>query len=244
MNVSAQWIVPDWPVRPGVRALITTRAGGTSMGAYASLNLGDRVGDDATAVAQNRAALRRLLPADPVWLRQVHGTRVVDATAECRGQEADGSVARAPQQVCAVLTADCLPVLLADVRGTVVGIAHAGWRGLAAGVIENTVRAMAIVPASVVAYLGPAIGAGAYEVGADVLEVFVASDPRAGQAFAPTGKGKFMADLYLLARQRLANLGCTRIHGGGYCTFSDARRFYSYRRDGPTGRMATLVWME
>ena len=241
MNVSAQWIVPDWPVPPRVRALITTRAGGTSMGAYASLNLDDRGDDDATAVAQNRATLRRLLPADPVWLRQVHGTRVVDATAECRGQEADGTVARAPRQVCAVLTADCLPVLLADVQGTVVGIAHAGWRGLAAGVIEDTVQAMAIVPASVVAYLGPAIGA-ARTRWAQTFWKRLWQAIRARGGIAPTGKGSSWRTCTCL-RAALGESGLhARIHGGGYCTFSDARR--SYRRDGPTGRMATLVWIE
>lgn len=244
MNVSPQWIVPEWPVPPGVRALITTRAGGASRGAYASLNLGEHVGDDVRAVAHNRAVLQRLLPAEPVWLRQVHGARVVDAAPDSRGEQADGSIARAQGQVCAVLTADCLPVLLADVRGTVVGIAHAGWRGLAAGVIENTVNAMGIAPAGVVAYLGPAIGPGAYEVREEVLQTFVTGDARAGQGFTPIGGGKFLADLYLLAKQRLEKLGCASIHGGGYCTFSDAGRFYSYRRDGPTGRMASLVWME
>jgi YfiH family protein len=244
LTVQSPWLVPDWPVRPHVRALITTRAGGASRGVYASLNLAEQVGDDAQAVAHNREALQRLLPTEPVWLRQVHGTRVVDAAPGCRGEEADGSVARAPGQRCAVLTADCLPVLLADVEGTVVGVAHAGWRGLAAGVIENAVRAMAVAPEAVVAYLGPAIGPGAYEVGGDVLDAFTAVDPGAVQAFAPAGRGKFLADLYRLARRRLERLGCTRIHGGAYCTYSDAGRFYSYRRDGPTGRMASLVWME
>jgi len=244
MNVDARWIVPDWPVPGRVRALITTRAGGTSRGSYASLNLGEHVGDDARAVARNRALLRRFLPDEPVWLAQVHGVRVVEAEPRVRGEHADGSVARTPGRICAVLTADCLPVLLADTAGTVIGVAHAGWRGLAAGVIENVVHAMGIAPASLIAYLGPAIGAQAYEVGIEVFDAFVSSDPLARLAFAPGRSGKFMADLNLLARQRLTRLGCSRIHGGSDCTYSDATRFYSFRRDGATGRMASLVWIE
>ena len=244
MNIPADWIVPGWPAPERVRALITTRSGGASRGIYADFNLGERVGDDARAVTKNREALRGLLPAEPVWLRQVHGTRVVEAVPGSLGEEADAAVARAPGRVCAVLTADCLPVLLADEGGTVVGIAHAGWRGLAAGVIENVVRAMGVAPESLIVYLGPAIGAGAYEVGADVFDAFVASDPDAATAFASRGAGKFLADLNLLARRRLGQLGVARIHGGNLCTYSDAGRFYSYRRDGVTGRMASLVWME
>lgn len=247
MSIPAAWIVPDWPAPANVRALITTRAGGASSGAYASLNLGGHVGDDARAVAANRDALRRLLPAEPVWLRQVHGARVVEAVPGSAGEEADAAVAREPGRVCAVLTADCLPVLLADEAGTVVAIAHAGWRGLAAGVIENVVRALGaggVAPGSLIAYLGPAIGGGAYEVGSDVFETFVAADAGAATAFAPQDGGKFLADLNMLARQRLARLGVRRVHGGTLCTHSDATRFYSYRRDGTTGRMASLVWLE
>jgi len=244
MSIPAGWIVPDWPVPGRVRALVTTRAGGASTGAYAGWNFGDHVGDDALAVARNRDALRGLLPDEPVWLRQVHGTRVVEAVPGSRGAEADGSIARAPGRVCAVLTADCLPVLLANDAGTVVAIAHAGWRGLAAGVIESVVRAMGVAPESLIAYLGPAIGAGAYEVGSDVFETIVTADAGAEGAFAPHGAGKFLADLALLARRRLARLGVARIHGGTLCSYSDAARFYSYRRDGVTGRIASLVWME
>ena len=159
MSVSAQWIVPEWPVPDRVRALITTRAGGSSGGSYTGLNLGEHVGDDAQAVTQNRAVLRRFLPAEPIWLQQVHGTRVVQAEPPFRGAEADASFARAPGRVCAVLAADCLPVIIADAKGAVVGIAHAGWRGLAAGVIENLVQAMGAEPETLIAYLGPAIGA-------------------------------------------------------------------------------------
>jgi len=244
MNIAAHWIVPDWPVSGRVRALITTRHGGASCGAYAGFNLGERVGDDAHAVASNRRFLRRLLPDEPVWIRQVHGTRVVEAGPWSAGEEADAAVTRVPARVCAVLTADCLPVLLADAQGTVVGIAHAGWRGLAAGVVESVVRAMGVAPASLVAYLGPAIGAEAYEVGRDVFDAFVGADSDAVAAFASRGAGKFLANLNLLARQRLMRLGVGSIHGGTLCTYSDPERFYSYRRDGATGRMASLVWME
>lgn len=244
MNIAAEWIVPDWPVSGRVRALITTRHGGASCGAYAGFNLGERVGDDAHAVASNRRFLRRLLPEEPIWIRQVHGARVIEAEPGSLGEEADAAVARVPARVCAVLTADCVPVLLADAGGAVVGIAHAGWRGLAAGVIENVVRAMAVAPESLIAYLGPAIGAGAYEVGRDVYDAFVAADPGAAAAFASRGAGKFLADLNLLARQRLMRLRVGSIHGGTLCTYSDPERFYSYRRDGATGRMASLVWME
>ena len=244
LDIPADWIVPDWPVPRHVRALITTSAGGASTGAYAGWNFGEHVGDQARAVAQNRAMLRRLLPAEPVWLRQVHGTRVVEAGPGSAGEEADGAVAREPGRVCAVLTADCLPVLLADDAGTLVAIAHAGWRGLAAGVLESVVRTMAVAPGSLIAYLGPAIGAGAYEVGRDVFDTFVATDPEAAAAFMPRGAGNFLADLNGLARRRLTRLGVGSIHGGSLCTYSDSERFYSYRRDGVTGRMASLVWME
>lgn len=244
MNIPADWIIPEWPVHRRVRSLITTRRDGASQGAYAGFNLGERVGDHAQAVASNRRFLRRLLPDEPIWIRQVHGTRVVEAEPWSLGEEADAAVTRTPGRVCAVLTADCLPVLLADAQGTVVAIAHAGWRGLAAGVIESVVRAMGVAPASLVAYLGPAIGAEAYEVGRDVFDAFVGADSDAVAAFASRGAGKFLANLNLLTRQRLGRLGVACIHGGTLCTYSDAGRFYSYRRDGVTGRMASLVWME
>ncbi len=243
MSVSADWIVPDWPAPPRVRALITTRPGGASRGPYASFNLGARVGDDPQAVRRNRDILRRSLPADPVWMRQVHGTRIIEADPQVMDEEADGAVAHAPGRVCAVLTADCLPVLLADAGGTAVGIAHAGWRGMAAGVIESAVRAMAVPGASLVAYLGPAIGAAVYEVGPEVREA-LAADDQALLAFAPRPGGKFLADLGMLARRRLERAGVNRIFGGTLCTYSDPRRFYSYRRDGMTGRIASLIWLE
>jgi len=244
MTLPPDWIVPDWPAPPRVRALITSRSGGTSRGPYASFNLAAHVGDDPLAVARNRDALRQFLPADPVWMKQVHATRIIAADPQAREEEADGAVAHAPGRVCAVLTADCLSVLLADEAGSAVGIAHAGWRGLAAGVVENAVRAMQVSCASLIAYLGPAIGAQVYEVGAEVRDAFAAGDPPALRAFAPRPGGKFLADLAMLARQRLARAGVSRVFGGTHCTYSDSRRFYSYRREGATGRMASLIWLE
>ena len=242
------WIVPDWPAPPGVRALITTRAGGVSRGAYAGLNLGLRSGDDIEDVVRNRASLRQWLPAEPLWLRQVHGTTVVEADTAEGNPEADAALARRPGRVCAALTADCLPLLLCDREGTIVAAVHAGWRGLCSGVIEHTLRAMDRPPQALLAYLGPAIGPEAYEVGAEVRAAFIAADrggdPESEAAFAPGRPGKFHADLYALARRRLARSGVAGIYGGGYCTYTQRERFYSYRRDGATGRMASLIWME
>ena len=236
------WIVPDWPAPANVKAFVTTRAGGVSRGPYESLNLGLRAGDDAQAVAANRAALRASLPQDPAWMRQVHGNRVIEAASATGSDEADAAVARRPGVVCAVLVADCVPVLLTDRAGSAVAIAHAGWRGLAAGVVENAVRAMGSEPAEVLAFLGPGIGPRAFEVGADVRDAFVGPDPATQSAFAPHAAGKWLADLYALARRRLALLGVTRVFGGGLCTHSDPARFFSYRRDRTTGRMAALIW--
>lgn len=242
------WIVPDWPAPPSVRALITTRAGGVSRGAYACMNLGMRTGDTAEDVARNRAHLRQSLPAEPLWLHQVHGTTVAEGDGLDGSPEADAAVARRPGTVCAVLTADCLPLLLCDEAGTVVAVAHAGWRGLSSGVLENTLQIMDRPRAALLAYLGPAIGSAAYEVGAEVREAFIAADRsgelRAEAAFAPGKPGKFHADLYALARQRLARSGVVKVYGGGYCTYTERERFFSYRRDGATGRMASLIWME
>lgn len=260
-------IVPDWTAPANVRALTTTRRRGRSRGPYADFNLGDRVGDDAAAVAANRARLRLHLPADPVWLRQVHGTRCIVAEDAETGVEADASVSFRPRTVCAVLTADCLPVLLCDVGGTVVAAAHAGWRGLAAGVLEATVASMQRPPGEILAWLGPAIGPAAFEVGDEVRAAFVAHNAAAARAFVPHGAGKWLCDIYELARQRLAALGVHRVAGADnapavagkgvlaqpdsldatkrhFCTVADADRFYSYRRDGATGRMASLIWLE
>lgn len=239
------WIVPDWPAPATVRALVTTRSGGVSAGAYAGLNLGSHVGDDPALVECNRRLLAAHLPAEPAWLEQVHGTAVADADAAGHALRADASVAHRPRTVCAVLTADCLPVLLCDVHGSVVAAAHAGWRGLAAGVLEKTVAAMGREPRELMAWLGPAIGPQAFEVGSEVRKIFLTADGAAGEAFERgTREGKWMADLYLLARLRLRALGVSAVHGGGWCTFADAARFYSFRRDGVTGRFASLAWLD
>lgn len=238
---------PDWEVPAGVRALVTTREGGVSCAPYASFNLGDHVGDAPEAVAANRARLRQQLPAEPLWLSQVHGVAVADAEAASAGAPpvADAAVARGAGRVCVVLTADCLPVLFCDDAGVVVAAAHAGWRGLAAGVLEATVARMGVAPGTIRAWLGPAIGPAAFEVGDEVRAAFVRDDPGAAAAFA-RGRhaGKWRADLFTLARRRLNHAGVLQIDGGGVCTVSDAGRFYSYRRDGVTGRFASLIWLE
>jgi YfiH family protein len=238
------FIVPDWPAPARVRALITTRSGGVSRGKCASLNLARHVGDDDAAVSENRARLRRHLPADPLWLNQVHGVAVVRADAVAPDPIADAAVTGMPGVVCAVMTADCLPVLLCDEHGHEVGIAHAGWRGLAAGIVEATARAMAVPPSRLLAWLGPAIGPASFEVGDEVRQAFASHAVAARQAFAACGPGKWRANLYLLARQRLAELGVERVFGGGYDTFADAERFFSYRRSARSGRMASLIWIE
>lgn len=240
----ADLLIPDWPAPANVRAVQTLRSDGCSPPPWDSFNLGDHVGDDPERVAANRATLRALLPAEPLWLKQVHGVAVVDAGAASPSLEADAALARQPGKVCVVMTADCLPVLFCDRAGTVVAAAHAGWRGLASGVLEATVRAMAVTPGELLAWLGPAIGPQAFEVGNEVRAVFLAHDPDAASAFVPHGDGKWLADIYLLARQRLQAAGVGSISGGDYCTVSDADRFFSYRRDGVTGRQASLIWLD
>ncbi len=245
------WIVPDWPAPGNVKALFTTRNGGVSRGtngAYASLNLGTHVNDNLADVECNRALLRRHLPGEPSWLKQVHGTLPiwVDQTATVT-PEGDAVLSRKQGAVCAVMVADCLPIFLCDTAGTTVGIAHAGWRGLAGGIIEQSIAAMAVDHNQLMAWLGPAIGPDYFEVGADVYEAFVQQDAQAMQAFVPkhsSHEKKWLADIFLLTRQRLTSIGITEIYGGGICTFSDPARFFSYRRDGETGRMAALIWLE
>jgi polyphenol oxidase len=244
MTVPHDWIAPEWPAPPRVRSLITTRNNGVSTGAHASFNLGLRAGDNPLAVAANRAILRGHLPQDPVWLRQVHGARVVRADEVVELPEADAAYTRQPGTVCAVMIADCMPVLLCDARASVVGVAHAGWRGLSSGVIENTIASMDVAADQLLAFLGPAIGPAAFEVGPDVRDAFLAADAAAGAAFKAHREGKWLADLYLLARQRLSRRGVRRIYGGGLCTLRDPARFYSYRRDKTTGRMAALIWLD
>lgn len=236
-------ILANWPAPRRVRAVMTTRIGGASLAPWASLNLGDHVGDDAAHVAANRARLRAQLPAEPDWLKQVHSARVVELGCDT-DREADAAVVRAPGHVCAVLTADCLPVLLCDRAGSVVAAAHAGWRGLAGGVLEATVAAMRVPPAEILAWMGAAIGPQAFEVGDEVRTRFVALHDGAATAFVPHGPGKWMADIYALARIHLAAAGVKAVHGGGRCTFSEADTFFSYRRDGVTGRMASLIWID
>ena len=236
-------IEPDWDAPANVHAFVTTRRGGVSGGPYASLNLGDHVGDAPAAVAENRRRLRELLPSEPVWLQQVHGTRCIDAADPPADKAADAACCRASNVVCAVLTADCLPVLLCDEAGTVVAAAHAGWRGLLAGVIESTVAAMNVTGPQLLAWLGPAIGPDNFEVGSEVRDAFLAHDAAAAAAFIPHGEEKWRCDLYLLARQRLASLGVRRITGADFCTVREQMRFFSYRRDGSSGRMASLIWL-
>lgn len=243
-----QLIRPQWPAPAAVQAVATTRAGGVSEGIYASLNLGDHVGDDPAAVTANRTLLRQrlALPAEPAWLAQVHGVAVVEAEHAAPGTCADASIASRPGLICAVLTADCLPVLFCDREGRHVAAAHAGWRGLAAGVLEATLAALARAGApasSLLAWLGPAIGPGAYEVGEEVRGAFLRADPSAAGAFAPSKPGHWYLDLYAAARLRLARAGVTSIHGGDFCTHGEADRFFSHRRDGVTGRQATLIWL-
>ncbi len=240
----AEFVMPDWPAPPAVRAVMTTRAGGVSGGPFASLNLAAHVGDDAAAVAENRRRLRAMLrlPSEPAWLPQVHGREVVQLPG-AMPEAADAAVTREPGIVCAVLVADCLPVLLAGCEGDRVGVAHAGWRGLAAGVIEATVAALGGDPARLVAWLGPAIGPAAFEVGDEVRAAFIAGDAGAADHFRRGHAGRWLADLPALARRRLAACGVAGVHGGGDCTVADAERFYSYRRDGITGRMAALIWL-
>lgn len=238
-------ILPDWPAPSNVRALVTTRVGGVSRPPYDSLNLGDHVGDESSAVLENRSRLRAGLPGDPAWLQQVHGTRVVDLDADGTSLQGDAALTRRCRTVCAVMTADCLPVLFCDDTGSIVAAAHAGWRGLAAGVLESTVTAMAVRPESILAWLGPAIGPDAFEVGDEVRDAFLARDRGAAEAFVNNHQpGKWLADIYMLARRRLVRAGVARIYGGGACTWHDRERFFSYRRDGVTGRFASLVWRD
>ena len=242
MSLPAQWLVPDWPAPPNVRAFATTREGGVSEGEYASMNLGIASGDDPARVHRNRDILRAHLPSDGPWLRQVHGTQVVDLDRDAE-RTGDACLTRTPGRVAGVLTADCMPLFLADVRGTVVAAAHAGWRGMAAGVIEAALAAMAVPPRDVVAWMGPTIGPDAFEVGPEVREAFVAADPDAVSAFRAHVPGKYLADLYALARRRLARAGVERVHGGGFCTFHERDRFFSYRRVKASGRMGSFIWI-
>lgn len=237
------FITPDWPAPVNVKALQTTRNGGVSTGVYASLNLGDHVKDHPQHVAANRQLLSGYLPSEPVWLNQVHGVRVIDAALSSCLESADASFATRKQVVCVTMTADRLPVLLCDQAGTAVAAIHAGWRSLCDGVIEATVAAMPVQASQLMAWLGPAIGPEAFEVGSEVRAQFMAQDAQAELAFQPKGD-KWLGDLYAIARQRLQTLGITQVYGGGRCTFNEPENFFSYRRDGDTGRMGCFIWLE
>ncbi len=244
------WVTPEWDVAPAVHALSTLRSGGLSVQPFASFNLAQHVGDDPAHVRANRALLRAAakLPAEPLWLEQVHGIQVVEHcgrdTADDLPPRADAAVAFEPGRVCVVMTADCLPVVFADRAGTRVGVAHAGWRGLVGGVLEATVSALQTEPGQLVAWLGPAIGPSAFEVGPEVRAAFIARDGSNQAAFVRNAAGRFQADMYDLARRALSRVGLQQVSGGGRCTQRETTDFFSFRRDGGrTGRMATLVWL-
>ncbi len=276
MDLRDTFIYPDWPAPANVKAIQSTRRGGISAAPYDSLNFGTHVGDNPRVVAHNRQLLAPYMPSEPVWLEQVHGKAVVNADAASCVPQADACIARHRGAVCVVMTADCLPVLLCDEDGTVVGAAHAGWKGLAAGVIEATVGEMGVAPQKLMAWLGPAIGPHAFEVGADVRDVFMAHDAQAAAAFIPLAdEDKYRADIVRLARQRLNAHGINRVYGSGcdtllrssrlreqppvappapddfvapgrgdtFCTYHQKDKFFSFRRDGVTGRMGTFIWL-
>ena len=244
MTVTEYWIRADWPVPADLVAGTTLRYGGVSSGRFDSFNLGARVGDDAAAVKENRQRFRSScdLPSEPCWLTQVHGTTVAVGTMGGVAPEADAVLADKPGVTCLVLTADCLPVLFASADGREIGAAHAGWRGLSAGVLEATVRAFATKPANLLAWLGPAISQPAFEVGGEVRQEFLADNPAAGDCFTANDRGRWQANLYGLARMRLSRVGVEQVTGGQYCTFGEPERFFSYRRDGQCGRMASFVF--
>jgi YfiH family protein len=246
MSGEDEWLVPDWPAPRGVRAFVTTRAGGVSSGEYASMNLGKSSGDDPASVERNRAIVRARLPEAPRWMAQVHGTAVadLDGIAEDSIPTADAATTGIPGRVGAVLTADCMPLFFCHETAGRVGVAHAGWRGLSAGVIEDTVRAIGAPPRQVMAWMGPAIGPDAFEVGPEVRAAFLAHDAGAAAAFTRHREGKYMADLYALARRRLALIGVERVFGGSFCTYHETSRFFSYRREKKSGRMGAFIWVE
>ena len=238
-------LLPDWGAPPSVRAAFTLRTGGVSVAPYDSLNLGAHVGDAPASVDENRRRVHAQLglPTEPAWLQQVHGTEVADLDTSVAALRADSAVTRVPGRVCVIQVADCMPVLFAARDGSAVGAAHAGWRGLAGGVLEATIRKLGIAPDQLLAWLGPTIGQEHFEVGDDVRTAFTSHDPSAASAFEVNARGRWQCDLYALARRRLAALGVQDVSGGGWCTYADAARFFSYRRDGQCGRMAALIWM-
>ncbi len=247
MPAQLNFIIPNWPAPANVHALQTNRGAGYSLAPYDSFNLGDHVKDNPIHVAQNRQLLSQYLPSEPVWLHQVHGTHVVDAANTSCVPDADASFTTHNNVVCVTMTADCLPVLLCDSAGTVVSAVHAGWRGLCDGALEASIhavcRAANIESNQLMAWLGPAIGPNAFEVGAEVRAQFIAINAQSETAFKPHGD-KYLGNIYKIATKRLNNLGVTQIYGGDLCTYTDKDSFYSFRRDGDTGRMATLIWLE
>jgi polyphenol oxidase len=243
-----QVLRPEWSAAPSVHAAFTLRDGGVSAAPYATLNVGVHVGDAPAAVAENRRRVRAALnlPSEPVWIEQVHGTGVcdLDRAASSERLEADAVVTTQAGRVCVVQVADCLPILLATRDGSMVGAAHAGWRGLAAGILEAVVRRFSVPARDIIAWIGPGIGQSCFEVGAEVRAAFEAHDSVAKSAFTPNSRGRYQCDLVALARQRLTAMDVDAVFGGRWCTYSDAARFFSHRRDGPSGRMAALVWCE
>ncbi len=239
------WIKPNWPASSNIKAISTTRAGGVSLDNYASLNLALHVGDNEEHVLENRKLLKSALAlkTEPSWLNQVHSNSILNTDNITEDDnDADASISFSNNKVCVVMTADCLPVLFVNKQGTKVAAAHAGWRGLAAGILETTLDAFDEEPQNIMAWLGPAIGANSFEVGDEVQEAFVGKHPVATSAFKPQTQGKWLADIYALARIRLESAGLENIYGGGFDTFSD-ERFFSYRADNTTGRMASLIWI-
>ncbi|WP_257296441.1 peptidoglycan editing factor PgeF [Endozoicomonas sp. YOMI1] len=242
---SERYLWAEWPAPEGVKALVTTRKGGLSAAGFSSFNLGLYSGDDRETVRANRQLLKQDLDlvTSPMWLKQVHGIEVADANADNQETEADAAVSRQPGSACAVLTADCLPVLFCNLEGTVVAAAHAGWKGLVAGVLEATVHSMGVPPETIMAWLGPAISQHNFEIGPEVREQFLAEDIGCSEAFIPGRGDRWLADLYLLARRRLNRLTVNRVYGGEFCSYDQSDLFYSYRRDGKaSGRMASLIW--
>lgn len=238
-------LTPDWPVPKHIKAFTTTRLNGFSNDPYASFNLGDHVGDNHEHVLQNRDSLKKILnlPAEPLWLNQTHSTDIFNVDHDIKPQNADGSYTASKNIVCAVLTADCLPILLCDQSGRQIAAVHAGWRGLAAGVIESALNCFNHSDEKIIAWIGPAIGQTFYEVGDDVRDKFLEINADFAKGFQPYKQSKWLANMNLLARQRLEKAGVSAIYGGNLCTFSDAERFFSFRREGKTGRMASLIWI-
>jgi YfiH family protein len=239
----SDWLIPDWPAPAGIKSCVTTRSGGVSVAPYDSFNLGDHVDDDPRAVAANRLRLTSELHIEAAWLKQVHGVAVAEADPT-QVVEADASWTATPGIACTIMTADCLPALFCNRAGTRVAAAHAGWRGLASGVLEAAAESLQVAPNEILVWLGPAIGQPSFEVGAEVREAFISSHPQTDEAFIPSNNpGRFMADIYALARLRLAAFGITAIYGGGFDTVTDPR-FYSYRQSARNGRFASLIWID